>query len=395
MTVHQTELEPIPFTLEGLEQAFEIPRLNGSEPPPVDSFDAYGGIGDAVTIIEPPQTTGTPATLTLEEWLNRDLPPADPILGHWLTTTSRVLLNAPTGLGKTLLGIGLGLGVAAGTGFLHWRGIRPARVMFIDGEMSRRLLRARLADEASRLGLCPARMHALSHEDVENFGPLNTPQGQAFINGEIARIGGVDLILFDNVMSLIAGDMKDEEGWRQTLPLVKSLTQRKIGQLWVNHTGHDETRGYGTKTREWQMDTVGHLEEVNRPDTDVSFQLSFRKARERTPTNRADFADVRIALVNDRWISQTAAGGAAAKLPPLTRKFLDALREATVGNEANKIHGCPAASIVTWRAECVKRGLLEPTTKPDSARSLFSEKKRDLIAANWITCNDTMAWICS
>jgi hypothetical protein len=194
-------------------------------------------------------------------------------------------------------------------------------------------------------------------------------------------------------MSLIAGDMKDEEGWRQTLPFVKSLTRRKIGQVWVNHTGHDETRGYGTKTREWQMDTVQHLEAVERPDTDVSFQLSFRKARERTPVNRADFADVRIALVNDRWTSQTATGGATRKLPALTQKFLDALREVTIGNEANRMPGCPAASIDMWKSECVKRGLLDPTTKPDSARSIFSEKRRELIAANWITCNDTMAWI--
>ena len=29
----------------------------------------------------------------------------------------------------------------------------------------------------------------------------------------------------------------------------------------------------------------------------------------------------------------------------------------------------------------------------NSARALFSNKKRDLVAANWIVCNDTMAWI--
>jgi hypothetical protein len=41
----------------------------------------------------------------------------------------------------------------------------------------------------------------------------------------IARIGGVDFIVFDNVMSLISGDMKEEEGWRQTLPWQRSLLQ--------------------------------------------------------------------------------------------------------------------------------------------------------------------------
>ncbi len=37
--------------------------------------------------------------------------------------------------------------------------------------------------------------------------PLNTPEGQAFIDAIIERIGGVDLVIFDNVMSLIVGDI--------------------------------------------------------------------------------------------------------------------------------------------------------------------------------------------
>ena len=293
-----------------------------------------------------------------------------------------------------MLGIGLGFAISAGTGFLHWRGIRLARVLFIDGEMSRRLLKQRLADEANRSGLRPAGMHALSHEDIENFAPLNTPAGQACINAQIERIGELDLVIFDNVMSLIAGDMKDEEGWAQTLPLVRSLTRRKIGQLWVHHTGHDETRSYGTKTREWLMDTVIHIEEVKRPDTHVSFQLSFRKARERTPATRADFADVTIALVNDEWVS-SAGTSEKRKLKPLEAKFLDALRDATIGNEANKMYGCPAAAIKVWQAECVTHGLIDPEAKPASARSLFSRHKLELIKANHVACNETMAWIVS
>jgi hypothetical protein len=112
---------------------------------------------------------------------------------------------------------------------------------------------------------------------------LSTEAGRAQIEAAIARIGNLDLMLFDNIMSLIGGDMKDEESWRQTLPWQHSLTKRKIGQMWIHHTGHDETKSYGTKTREWQMDTVVFMEEAKRDDTDVSFTLSFRKARERTP----------------------------------------------------------------------------------------------------------------
>jgi hypothetical protein len=283
--------------------------------------------------------------------------------------------------------------VASGQGFLHWRGRREARVLFIDGEMSRRVMKRRIGDEVQRIGMRPKGFFTLSHEDVENFAPLNSPEGQKFIDDVIERIGGVDLIIFDNIMSLIAGDQKDEEGWRQVLPWTRTLTRQGIAQIWVHHTGHDESRSYGTKTREWQMDNTIHLTRVERPETDVSFEWSFRKARERTPETRDDFATVKIALIGNAWTSEATAPSRKEKLNSHETKFFEALRNAVIGNEANKMYGCPAASLDRWRSECIKKGLIDPKAKPDSARSLISKNRLALIAKNWIAGNDTMVWI--
>ena len=134
-------------------------------------------------------------------------------------------------------------------------------------------------------------------------------------------------------MALIAGDQKEEEGWSHTLPLINSLTKRSIGQFWTNHAGHDASRGYGTKTREWRMDTVLHMSAVERPDTDLSFTLEFRKARERKPENRAEFADITIALVDDQWTCD-AAVEKKGKPAPLELKFLEALQEVFANGES-------------------------------------------------------------
>jgi RecA-family ATPase len=115
------------------------------------------------------------AVLPLTDWLERELPPTDPLMGHWLTTTSRVLLPAPTGIGKSMLGVALGMRVSGGFPFLRWDGRRACKVLYIDGEMSNRLLKDRLADEAGRLGVVPAGFNALNHEDVENFA-RSTPR---------------------------------------------------------------------------------------------------------------------------------------------------------------------------------------------------------------------------
>jgi hypothetical protein len=321
--------------------------------------------------------------LTLAEWLTRDLPEPDCLMGHWLTTTSRVVLAADTGLGKTLFAMSLCLHAAAKTDFLQWQAHRACRVLYIDGEMSRRLLKRRIVDAVARIGEKPVGFHALSHEDIEGFAPLNTPKGQACIERLIKQIGGV--IVFDSVMCLLIGDMKDEESWQKTMPWVRSLTKRNIGQIWINHTGHDASRGYGTKTREWQMDTVLHLEAANSSGADVSFTLEFRKARERTPDTRDDFRTALIELIGNTWMSQADDTGKKANVSPLGQKFLGALYQAL------PMRGDRRVTMEAWHAECVRIGLLDPG-KAHSARTVFSRYRRELIAADRIACNAQYVW---
>jgi integrase len=130
---------------------------------------------------------------------------------------------------------------------------RPAAVWRIPGE------RMKMAEDHCVPLTAPAlAIPDRSREDIPNFRPLNTPEGQGWTNALIDKVGGVDLIILDNIMSLTVGDMKDPEPWQQTIPWALSLTRRHVGQIWIHHTGHDETRSYGDKSREWQMDTVAH-----------------------------------------------------------------------------------------------------------------------------------------
>jgi hypothetical protein len=122
--------------------------------------------------------TALPQALTIAEWRARKLHDPDCLMGKWMTTTSRILQVAPTGVGKTTLMLHLGMAAAAGKDFLHWSGQRPCRLLYVDGEMSGRLLRQRIMDAANRLGNEPPGFYAVSHEDVPDFRPLNTPAGQ-------------------------------------------------------------------------------------------------------------------------------------------------------------------------------------------------------------------------
>ena len=184
-----------------------------------------------VLIHDAPATQPLPP-LTVSDWMARDLPEPDWLLGNVISTTTRASLSAPTGLGKTNFSMALAISVAAGKDFLHWKAKKPARVLYIDGEMSRRLLKQRIADAARRLGAIPDTFYALSHEDVEGFAPLNTPEGRRKIEKLIKALGGVDFIVFNSIMCLYVGDPKDPETWAAVMPWVNrspSATLARFG----------------------------------------------------------------------------------------------------------------------------------------------------------------------
>lgn len=281
--------------------------------------------------------------LSVAGWRAREIETPEPLLGELVTNTTRMFIGGPTGLGKTHLGMAMAHGMASGQGFLHWKAIRKARVLYIDGEMPRDLVQARLldldarhplADAAANLFfLCSEDFETLAHTpgkpDLGSPGPLNTPEGRAFVLGVIDRLGGVDVVVFDNRMSLLAGDMKEEIPWTDTMPLVKELTRRRIAQIWFDHMGHNAEHIYGSKTKEWQMDVVAVLKAVENPEAEISFRMEFTKARRRQRSNWQDFEAVTITLADDVWAGSIGKPKAARTLDPDSRQaqYLRVLRD--------------------------------------------------------------------
>jgi hypothetical protein len=333
--------------------------------------------------------------LSLDHWLSRDLEPPDFLLGQVLSTTTRMMVVGPTGLGKTNICLAQAAAIATGQDFLHWRGSgQPRSVVYVDGEMSARLMRTRIADAVRRCGTRPEQLFVLSREDFPDMAPLNYVAGQRFID-QVIDATGATLVVFDNVQALMTGDMKDEEGWRQTLPWIRNLTRRGVGQIWVHHTGHDETRSYGTKTREWQLDAVALLERFEQPGSDIGFRLRFTKARERAPHNRADFDDVIVTLQTDKWSYERAEP--VQKKRQAKDRALELLREA-ITREGTVPPACthipaatPCVTVGLWRRYCEMGSITEGGE--GAARKAFERASNALLSAGLIGKWDLWVWL--
>ena len=188
----------------------------------------------------------------------------------------------------------------------------------------------------------------------------------------------------------------------ETLPLVASLTDRRIGQVWFDHTGHNSDRQYGSSTKAWRFDAVGCMVPLTGKQVDpraTAFTLSFDhpgKARRRTPDNWRQFETQIVRLIDDKWTFEPAqkvqaseadnkAIRAAEKVKPAAEAQYSALL--TVVGEASTTG---AVTRTAWYTECVRQGLAQPVPAAagwrdrDRVEKAFRARMSELKVAGWI-----------
>ena len=337
--------------------------------------------------------------------LKLKLPPRDYLLEDMLSTTSRWLINGDTGVGKTLVGLDLAFAVAAGASFLSWNGGRPCRVAYFDGELPAETLQERLAVARELYGDEAAdRVTVYTRDLLDRHGidmlPFDTPEGQEWLWSHLTR-HGYALAVFDSIAMLTKTAMDTEEGWRTMSPLVQRISTIKCAQVWLHHTGHDTSRGYGTKTREWNMDTVVHLAKPEDDPESPEIRLEFRKARLRTPKTAHLFAAQTIQRTDTGWTAEKAPkkSGALKKTDRERKRiwFAEALDELAAGVATSPgytgepVRKVKLPDIRDWMK---RQGHIstEDGKIPARERVAFQRAKEDLKAAGVIAVENETIW---
>ncbi len=217
------------------------------------------------------------------EFLNMTFPEREMLLAPILARQALIMLHAQRGVGKTFISLSIALAVATGGKvFSRWGAPKPARVLFIDGEMPAQMLQERLASLVAgneQRDLNPDFLRILTPDMQEGAMPnIATPEGQEAI---APLLEDVDLVIVDNLATLARhGRANEEESWLPVQTWLLSLRRRGISVLLVHHQGKGGDQR-GTSAKEDILDTVISLRSPDdyRADQGARFEVHLTKAR--------------------------------------------------------------------------------------------------------------------
>jgi hypothetical protein len=136
------------------------------------------------------------------------------------------MLNAPRGIGKTLVALSIGLAVASGAPLLRWHAPRQRSVLYVDEEMPPVSPQERLRSISRGLGAVIPNdgFRILAAEHTENRLSISSEEGQRAIH---PLLSDVDLVIFDNLSTLCTDGSESASGaW---LPMVAVLLVHHAG----------------------------------------------------------------------------------------------------------------------------------------------------------------------
>jgi hypothetical protein len=259
-----------------------------------------------------PQTAALLKAIGLTDFLNIDVPAREMLLSPILPERSLAMLYAPRGVGKSWLGLSIGLAVAAGQPLLRWSAPRQRNVLYVDGEMPTVSLQERLREIAVGLGrdIPNDGFRILAADNVEGGINLSTDEGQRALEPLLTDVG---LLILDNLSTLLTGRSEAaSDAWVPIQQWLLKLRRQGKSVLLIHHAGTNG-RQRGTSRREDALDTV------------------------------IACADQRIICRNkvpaSRFISRNCVTGWMAMVPLHLRQALKPLPIATDGKESDGLRG--------------------------------------------------------
>lgn len=266
----------------------------------------------------PEPQNGPPRVKAIDalELAGLDLPPREYLLDPFLLAKSIGEVWAGRGVGKTFFGLGCAYAVATGGDFLHFHAPRPAKVLYVEGEMAaggpgglqERLRQAGIAsDPAYQPGFLTLVSYDLQGEG--GIPSLATAEGQWAIE---EHIGGVELVILDNLSCLFSLPENDADEWKgKAQPWLMDLRRRGIAVAFLHHAGKSGTPR-GTSQREDALDYAIGLRHPPNYDQSQGARFVVTSEKSRAGASFKPF-EAKLETSEDGGAVWTCRGAAAAR----------------------------------------------------------------------------------
>jgi putative DNA primase/helicase len=312
-----------------------------------------------------PQPRPSLQAVGINDFLNLDIPPREMLLNPILPERSLAMLYAPRGVGKSWLGLSIGLAVASGQPLLRWSAPRRRRVLFVDGEMPLVSLQERL--KAISFGLAGEipndGFRILAADQIEDGINLGSEEGQRCLE---PLLHDVDLLILDNLSTLCTSSSENaSDAWVPMQNWLLKLRRQGVAVLLIHHAGTNG-RQRGTSRREDALDTVIALRrpEDYSPEQGARFEVHFEKLRNRVDSSGAiPFeASVEAIAANGqdgiRWSWRDLT-------PPILKRATELFADGHTVREVAAILHVSKSEAGRLRLRALEEGFLAPEPGPD------------------------------
>ncbi|MGA7180187.1 MAG: AAA family ATPase [Thiobacillaceae bacterium] len=262
--------------------------------------------------------------------------PREPLLSPWLRSQDLAMVFAGRGVGKTHFSLAVAYAVSTGGTFLNWKCERPAKTVYLDGELPGAVLQERLLMHLPDQEPAPGYLRIFTPDLLaldDSLPDLATIRGQELINSMIES--DTSLVILDNLSAWARGSRaeNDAESWLPIADWVLSLRRRGIAVFLVHHGGKNgEQRG--TSKREDLLDAVIKLSRPKDydPRQGARFDMTFSKARH-LHGDAAESLQIQLDTTPEgraKWSWETREGNTYQQVVELAR---EGLKQAEIARE--------------------------------------------------------------
>jgi hypothetical protein len=240
------------------------------------------------------------ATLTLDQFVERNYPPIQYYMYPIISSESLGCIFALPGKGKTLFALELGWRCSQGIDFMHWKYnelMSPPPVLYVEGEMSAKQIQDRIFAMTERdadkiKDLKNFHIAVLKEQPNESYQKLKTPEGRLNVEYAADKIfketGKKPIIFLDNIRFLM-GNFNEKEGqdWIDFVLWLATLRAKGYSTYFLHHAVNTGEKASGSGYQDSNLDVTIKLSDPaeNRDakysvDHFTQIEFKFEKMRE-------------------------------------------------------------------------------------------------------------------